>query len=46
MKFVYFVLIVAFLATSISSSTLYMTYPEANDVYEIGDTMLIEWYTK
>lgn len=41
-----FLTMFAFMAHAILSATLKMNYPEANSVYKIGDTMLIEWHSK
>lgn len=39
-------MVLAFMIQAILAATLHMNYPEPNSVYKIGDTMLIEWYTK
>ncbi|CAO0802407.1 unnamed protein product [Mucor circinelloides] len=46
MAFMCSFMVLAFMIQAILAATLHMNYPEPNSVYKIGDTMLIEWYTK
>ncbi|KAF1803572.1 hypothetical protein V8B55DRAFT_1506696 [Mucor lusitanicus] len=42
----YFLTMLALMTGPVLSATLELSYPEPNSSYKIGDTMLIEWYTK